>query len=223
MNFLKKKFDTIKCSNGCVLFEDRSNYSYWENNEVTSDEKEITEFLNQSELSENKNLLHIGVGNSHIAQNLKNYSCIDGITISNNELKNAHNLNISNYNIYLKNKYSSGDLLKNRIGFYDFIIDNNLKSFACCNNAFEDLISKYKNYLKNNGSIISSLRGMRWSRIVKPVYSFSFKKLFYKRLKEFDGPIKNLMNKDDCLELCNKFNLQMIEISTHLVQFIKKK
>tara|TARA_B100000963_G_C22604049_1_gene661587 strand:+ start:823 stop:1491 length:669 start_codon:yes stop_codon:yes gene_type:complete len=220
--FLKKKFNTIKCTNGCVLFEDNNNYSYWENNEVTSDEKEIVEFLNKSKLSEYKNLLHIGVGNSHIAKNLKNYNCVDGLTISNNELKKAQNLNIPNYNIYLKNKYSRGDLLINRVGFYDLIVDNNLKSFACCNNAFDDLISKYKNYLKNNGSIISSLRGMRWSRIVKPVYSFSLKKLFYKRLKEFDGPINNLMNKDDCLELCNKFDFEMIEISAHLVQFIKK-
>ena len=220
--FLKKKFNKIKCTNGCILFEDKNNYSYWENSKVTSDEKEITDFLNKSKLSENKNLLHIGIGNSHIALNLKNYKSIDGITISNNELNKAKDLEIPNYNIYFKNKYSNGDLLINRVGFYDLIIDNNLKSFACCDNAFEDLINKYKNYLKNNGSIISSLRGMRWSRIVKPVYSFSLKKLFYKRLKEFDGPLNNLMDKNDCIDLCNKFNFKMNKISTELVQFINK-
>ena len=41
MLFFKRKFDQIKCINGCDLFEDNNNFSYWENNEVTSDEKEI--------------------------------------------------------------------------------------------------------------------------------------------------------------------------------------
>ena len=222
MIFLKKKFDKINCANGCILFEDKNNYSYWENSEVTLDEKEITDFLNKSKLSEDKSLLHMGIGNSYIALNLINYRCIDGITISNNELIKAKNLNIPNYEIYFKNKYSKGDLLSNRVGFYDLIIDNNLKSFACCNHAFEDLINKYKNYLNKKGSIISSFRGMNWSRIVKPVYSFSLKKLFYKRLKEFDGPLNNLMDEKDCLDLCSKFDFEMKKISSHLVQFIKK-
>ncbi len=222
MMFLKKKFDKINCTNGCILFEDKNNYSYWENNEVTLDEKEITDFLNKFKLSEDKSLLHMGIGNSYIALNLINYRCIDGITISNNELIKAKNLNIPNYEIYFKNKYSKGDLLSNRVGFYDLIIDNNLKSFACCNHAFEDLINKYKNYLNKKGSIISSFRGMNWSRIVKPVYSFSLKKLFYKRLKEFDGPLNNLMDEKDCLDLCSKFDFEMKKISAHLVQFKKK-
>ena len=209
-------------SHEIFLFEDKNNYSYWENNEVTLDEKEITDFLNKSKLSEDKSLLHMGIGNSYIALNLINYRCIDGITISNNELIKAKNLNIPNYEIYFKNKYSKGDLLSNRVGFYDLIIDNNLKSFACCNHAFEDLINKYKNYLNKKGSIISSFRGMNWSRIVKPVYSFSLKKLFYKRLKEFDGPLNNLMDENDCLDLCSKFDFEMKKISTHLVQFKKK-
>ena len=39
---------------------------------------------------------------------------------------------------------------------------------------------------------------------------------------EFPYDNNNLINKDDCIELCNKFDFKMIEISTHLVQFIKK-
>ncbi len=222
MNIFRRKFNKIKCIDGCILFEDSGDYSYWENNKVTSDEKEITEFLNKSNSCENKNLLHMGIGNSYIALNLKNYKYLEGITISNNELKKANNLKISNYKIYFKNKYSKNDLIKNRENFYDIIIDNNLKSFACCNNAFENLIQKYNRYLKKNGLIISSLRGMNWSRIVRPVYSFSFNKLFYMRLKEFDGPSENLMNLNDCKNLCTKFNFEMEILSSHLIQFKKK-
>ena len=150
MIFFKHKYNKINCINGCSLFGDRWNYSYWENNEVTSDEKEITDFLNDSNLSENKNLLHIGVGNSYVALNLEKYSHIDGVTISDKEIIKANKLKLPNYKIFFKNKYSKGDLIMDRGGFYDLIIDNNLKSFACCDAAFEDLISKYKKYLKKN-------------------------------------------------------------------------
>ena len=57
-------------------------------------------------------------------------------------------LKIKNYNIFFKNKYSADDLIKNKKNFYDIVIDNNLKSFACCSKSFDDLIKKYKKYLK---------------------------------------------------------------------------
>jgi len=221
MFFLKKKFNHVNCINGCTLFEDYTNHSYWENNEVTSDEKEISNFLNERNLIKNKKLLHIGVGNSYLALNFNQFDILEGLTISSNELDKANNLRIKNYKVYFKNKYSKNDLIENREGYYDIIIDNNLKSFACCNNAFDDLIYKYKKYLKVNGFIISSLRGMSWTRIVKPVYAFSLKKLFYKRLKEFDGPAHNLMNISDCKELSNKFKFEMNLISRHLITFKK--
>jgi len=217
MPFFSKNFKTINCINGCILFEDRNNYAYWENNKVTSDEEEIVNYLNKFNLTENKNLLHIGIGNSYIALSLKKFKNLDGITISNNELIKGNEQKIPNYKVHFKNKYSKNDLIENRFDYYDIIIDNNLKSFACCNKAFDDLINKYKNYLKNNGFIITSLKGMNWSRIVKPVYSFSFKKFFYKRLKEFDGPSTNLMDINDCKKLCDRFNFKMNLISNHLI------
>jgi len=221
MLFYNNNFHKVYCINGCELFEDNKNYSYWESNFVTSDEEEIADFLNSSELSKNKNILHIGIGNSFLANNLNNYKSIDGITISNNELSNGQNLKLPNYNIFFKNKYSKGDLIKDKINYYDLIIDNNLKSFACCEYSFEDLIIKYKKYLKNGGYIISSLKGMSWSRIVKPVYSFSLKKFFYKRLKEFDGPKTNLMSFNDCQKLSSKHNFTLDSKVNNLIFFKK--
>ena len=222
MLFFKKKFNQIKCINGCNLFEDNNSFSYWENNEVTSDEKDIISYLNVNNLIHKKNILHIGIGNSYLATKLSGYNIIDGITISSNELINGLNHKIKNYNIFFKNKYSSGDLIRNKNNYYDIIIDNNLKSFACCSASFNDLIQKYKKYLKNTGFIITSLKGMNWSRIVKPVYSFSFKKLLHMRLKEFDGPPENIMSINDCKELCVKYELEMDIVSNDLIIFKKK-
>ncbi len=222
MLFFKKKFNQIKCINGCSLFEDNNNFSYWENNEVTSDEKNILFYLHKNNLVKNKNILHIGIGNSYLAKNLKDFNFLDGITISNNELTNGLKLKIKNYDIFFKNKYSAGNLINNKKNYYDIIIDNNLKSFACCSVSFNDLINKYNKYLKSAGFIITSLRGMNWSRIVKPVYSFSFKKFFHMRLKEFDGPSENIMDISDCKELCNNHKLNMYRVTNDLIIFKKK-
>tara|TARA_B100000035_G_scaffold118651_1_gene100605 strand:+ start:353 stop:1024 length:672 start_codon:yes stop_codon:yes gene_type:complete len=222
MFFFKKKFIQKKCINGCDLFEDNNNFSYWENNEVTSDEKNIVSYLDKNNLIKNKNILHIGVGNSYIAKNLNEFNFIEGITISKNELTSGLKLKIKNYNIIFKNKYSAGDLIKNKKKFYDIIIDNNLKSFACCSKSFDDLIKKYNKYLKDTGFIITSSKGMNWTRIVKPVYSFSFKKFFHMKLKEFDGPAENIMNINDCKKLCIEHKMDMYRETSDLIIFKKK-
>jgi len=75
--------------------------------------------------------------------------------------------------------------------------------------------------LKPKGIILTGKNGMRWSRIIKPVLSFSFKKLFYKKLKEFDGEKTNILSKNDLLLLTKKYNLR-ISNYTNLI-LIKKK
>ena len=62
---------------------------------------------------------------------------------------------------------------------------------------------------------------MSWSRIVKPVYSFSLKKFFYKRLKEFDGPKTNLMSFADCQKLSSKHNFTLGSKVNNLIFFKK--
>ncbi len=75
--------------------------------------------------------------------------------------------------------------------------------------------------LKPKGIILSGKNGMRWSRIIKPVLSFSFKKFFYKRLKEFDGAKNNILNKNELLLLKKKHNLQILNLYNLIL--IKKK
>ena len=220
MHFFKNNFKQTNCINGCNLFNDENNYSYWENTRATSDEKDIVEFLNNSSLSNDKKILHIGIGNSFLAKNLKKFKLIDGLTISNSELIEANKNLIPNYNVFFKNKHGKDDLT-NKIDHYDIIIDNNLKSFSCCEISFDDLIKKYKKYLKHNGILITSLKGMSWSRIVKPVYSFSLKKLFHRKLKEFDGPKSNMMNLNDCKDLSSKYKFILNTNINNLIIFEK--
>jgi len=219
--FLNLNHAKTRCINGCELFNDRQLFSYWESNKVTSDEKCILNFL-QNKISINKKkILHVGIGNSYIEENLNNFYRIDGVSLSGSEIINAQKKKIKNYKIYFLNKFSKRTLFNKKLSHYDIIIDVNLKSYACCDIAFNHLFKQYLKMLKPKGIILSGKNGMRWSRIIKPVLSFSFKKFFYKRLKEFDGAKNNILNKNELLLLKKKHNLQILNLYNLIL--IKKK
>ena len=219
---LIKKYNKTTCINGCKLFNDNTNFQYWENRDETTDEFEIVNYINQNYGDKLKKILHIGIGNSFLARNIKKYEKIDGITISGNELKKGESLNIPNYKVNFSNKYSKSSFFEKDLNnSYDFIVDTNLKSFSCCTKAFDDLIRKYVTMLNNKGTIITSIRGMNWSRIVKPVFSFSFSKLFYKKLKEFNGAKINILSIAECKKIANLYNLFLFH-NNHIL-YLKKK
>ena len=219
--FLKINYKKTFCINGCELFNDLSNYSYWEDKYATSDEKYIVKYLNKYNLTANKKIIHIGVGNSYVAQYLNKYLLLDGLTLSKKELDQANELNIKNYNVFFQNKYSKDNFLINKDMLYDLIIDVNLKSFSCCEIAFNSLFQLYYKMLNSNGLIITGREGMNWSRQIKPVLSFSFKKFFYKRLKEFDGPKSNMLSINECINLANKHDLILDKSDKKLIIFKK--
>jgi len=214
-------YNKTKCVNGCYLFNDTSSYLYWENRKVTTDESEIVNFLNNHYKNNKISILHIGIGNSYVASNLNIFNNVDGISISSNEINLAKKLNINNYKNFFFNKLENDVFSNSFFSKYDVIIDVNLKSFSCCNESFNKLFSDYNKMLHNNGIIITGKKGMNWSRIVKPVFSFSFTKLFYKRLKEFDGPRSNILTISECLDLSKKNNLTLNHNIGNLVIFTK--
>ncbi len=219
--FINLNHAKTSCVNGCELFNDRQFFSYWESNKVTRDEKCILNFLQDKISINKKKILHVGVGNSYIGENLKNFYRIDGVSLSGSEIINAQKKKIKNYKIYFLNKFSKRTLFNKKLNHYDIIIDVNLKSYACCDIAFNHLFKQYLKMLKPKGIIISGKNGMRWSRIIKPVLSFSFKKFFYKRLKEFDGAKNNILNKNELLLLKKKYNLQISNLN-NLILINKK-
>ncbi len=215
--FINLDYDHVLCPNGCKLFNDNKNFSYWEEKEVTSEENDIVNYINKHNVFLNNRILHVGIGNSYLAKNLNKTFIIDGISISNNEIILANNLNINNYKCHFQNKYSDKNILDEQKNLYSIIIDINLKSYACCDVAFIKLIERYKKILLHGGMIITSLAGMKWSRMIKPVLSFSLKKLIYKRLKEFDGPKNNILDLNDIRNIAIKYNLLLENIDNKII------
>ena len=85
----------------CKKFDFSSkNFVYWENRETTSDEFDVINFIKEKIDFKNKVLLHLGIGNSEIAQTFKDAKKIIGITISNREIQKAKNLKIQNYDVF---------------------------------------------------------------------------------------------------------------------------
>ena len=156
-----------------------NNYSYWEDKESTEDENEIIKFLKNNFLLKDKKILHIGIGNSNFAKIFSNINEITGITISKNEINYANNLNLKKYNVFLLDKYSINfeNYFKNYQ--FDLIVDPNLKSYACCKKSFDFMFKNFSTLLSNNGTIITSRKGMNWYKKLKLFYSFfNFKNFF---------------------------------------------
>jgi len=218
---LETRYKKTKCINGCELFNDEKSYSYWENKKETLDEIEILNFLNSNNSSNLSKILHIGIGNSYISRNLNKYSSINGISISSNEIFLANNLNIKNYNVFFKNKYEFNTFYNFSKYKYNIIIDPNIKSFACCEKAFKHLMQQYFDILNFDGFIITNIRGMNWSRKVQPVIHFDFNNFFHRRLKEFDGPISNLLSVTEFDFLSKKFGFTLKNFDKNIILLSK--
>jgi hypothetical protein len=135
--------------------------------ETTVDQSRIEAVLDKMELS-GKNILHVGVGNSKFAERFAGrVNLIDGLTVNQNEKALADSLPISNYTAYLLNKYGREFLLTltNR---YDFVIDNNLASFACCKYHFYRMLDNYLWSMRPGGQILTDQQGMDWVIFTRP-------------------------------------------------------
>ena len=129
--------------------------------ETTVDQASIEAQLDKLDLS-GKTILHIGVGNSKFARRFASrVILIDGLTVSPNEKTLGDSLAIGNYTVYLLNKYSREFILTIRNRF-DFIVDNNLASFACCKYHFYLMLDNYVWSLKPGGQILTDQQGMDW-------------------------------------------------------------
>jgi len=129
--------------------------------ETTVDQARIEAELDKMDLS-GKNILHVGVGNSRFAERFASrVNLIDGLTVSRNEKALADSFEIDNYTVYFLNKYEREFVLtiKNK---YDFVVDNNLASFACCKYHFYLMLDNYIWSSKPGGQILTDQQGMDW-------------------------------------------------------------
>jgi len=207
----------------CNTNVDTFNHSYWESKKTTSDEIEIIKFLlNNIKTLKSKNILHIGIGNSYLAAKLSAYNCkVDGITISKKELDLAKKKKIKNYKVFLINKFSTDFKNFNKYKKYDFIIDNNLKSYSCCNKSFEFFFNILNNLIIKQSLILTSRKGMKWSKLLKRSLSFNLKNFFYIKLREYNGPKRNILTINSGKILAKKFKL--IFYFNDKIAYFKKK
>lgn len=153
--FKKKNPQHCKQSVPKIKYSDSS----WIDKGVTPDQERIEKFLLEQGIS-GKRILQVGSGDSSFAKKFAPSNSIDSITIMEEELQFGNSLALPNYTIFEINKYSA-DLLK-LTGDYDYIIDNNISSFACCRFHFEEMMKNYVKLLKTGGSILSDEKGMSY-------------------------------------------------------------
>jgi hypothetical protein len=131
----------------------------WTQQQTTPDQVRIEAVLDTMALT-GAQLLHVGVGNSKLAQRFASrLSGVDGLTVHHNEKIYADALAIANYTVYVLNKHSR-EVVSVLSHTYDFIIDNNLASFACCRKHFFIMLENYLSLLRSRGRILTCQIGM---------------------------------------------------------------
>ncbi len=131
--------------------------------ETTVDQARIEEALAGLDPGPEQQILHVGVGNSQLAQRFApRVRLVDGLTVWEPEKALADSLRISNYAVHFVSKYSREFLLTIEHS-YDYVVDNNLASFACCKYHFHRMLDNYVWCLRPGGRILTDQRGMDWT------------------------------------------------------------
>ena len=131
----------------------------WTQQETTRDQVRIEAVLDTMAVT-GTSILHVGVGNSRFAQRFASRARrIDGLTVHLNEKSRADALRLPNYTVYVLNKHSQ-EFVAVIANTYDFIIDNNLASFACCKYHFSVMFENYLRALTSHGQILTCQIGM---------------------------------------------------------------
>jgi hypothetical protein len=136
-------------------------WQIWTDKPTTSDQLQIEDVLEKC-IEPTSRILHIGIGNSSLAKRFSSRVCIiDGTTLHAEEKFHAEKLELPNYNVYVCNKYGPG--MGSLQGRYDFIVDNNPFSFACCLRHASLMIANYAELLLPvRGVILTALPGYGW-------------------------------------------------------------
>lgn len=131
--------------------------------ETTNDQLRIEEVVAAERLGAGSALLHVGVGNSGLAERLHGqFRLIAGITIQKGEAARAQALGLAGYQVMLANKYSP-DLCRTVAGPFAVIVDNNPTSFCCCRSHLVAMMQNYAELLAPGGVLLTDRKGLRWT------------------------------------------------------------
>jgi hypothetical protein len=139
---------------------DREEWSDWSAFGTTAGELLIEDYLDRLG-TRNKSILHIGIGNSGLAERFaRSASQIVGTTIAVAEVSTAQSLGLSNYRAILHNKYSGTD--DGIPADFDFVIDSNPTAFCCCMTHLGSMLDFYASRLADEGQLITERSGLAW-------------------------------------------------------------
>lgn len=164
----------LDCGNrtdpGIIYSEDLRD---WSHKATTSDQARMERYIDRYDLRHSR-ILHIGIGNSGLAQRFhKRAGEIVGTTIDEPELRVARALALPNYAFVLHNKYSGRNEVVD--GTFDVIFDNNPTSPCCCIRHLADLFELYASKLADGGQIVTDQLGLGWvPDDSNPRWSFNF-------------------------------------------------
>lgn len=131
-------------------------------NQITPDQEELNAWLLQQAI-DRASILHVGAGNSSVARlSASRARWITSVTVSENEKQVADSLALANYSCALINKYSTSFSNSVEAAPYDFILDNNLASFVCCQKHFETYMRGLVSLMAEHGILATHLLGMQW-------------------------------------------------------------
>ncbi|HEV7806296.1 MAG TPA: hypothetical protein VGO80_10780 [Solirubrobacteraceae bacterium] len=131
--------------------------------DTTVDQACIEDALDAMRPGEAEQILHVGVGNSQLAERFApRVRLVDGLTVWAPEKAFADSLHIPNYTVHFVSKYSREFLLTIEHE-YDYVVDNNLASFACCKYHFHRMLDNYVWCLRPGGRILTDQHGMDWT------------------------------------------------------------
>jgi hypothetical protein len=137
----------------------------WHLSPTTLEEQAVIRFLKEdpTRVTE-KRLLHVGIGNSSIFRVFGHQlSAFVGLTVNLPEKVRFEETfgYPAHAKIYFANKHDVRNF-DGIVGPFDLIVDVNLKSYACCERHFQDMMAGYVNRLAPDGMTITAGTGLRF-------------------------------------------------------------
>jgi hypothetical protein len=158
-------FNRVSCSCGNDNdpgIDELPKWQNWVGRETTLGQLRIEDQL-ENFIEPSASILHIGAGNSGLGRRFApRVSRILGTTIHHEERLFGKQLAIDNYHVVTANKFSKDmDCIE---GNFDFIVDPNPSTYACCVFHFARMMVVYVDLLKRDGGLLlTEQRGLGWA------------------------------------------------------------